>query len=47
MGDKLAVINTAGEVWARDLDLTGDTIGAGAKLTGPGLFGGPGDQFIV
>jgi hypothetical protein len=45
--DQLAVINTAGEVWTRDLDLPGGTIGAGSKLTGPGLFGGPDDQFVV
>jgi hypothetical protein len=44
-GSKLAVINTAGEVWARDLGA--NTIGLGAKLTGPGLFGAPDDQFVV
>ncbi len=46
-GAKLAVINTAGEVWARDLDLSGGNVGAGVKLSGPGLFGGPDDQFVV
>jgi hypothetical protein len=45
--EQLAVINTAGEVWTRDLDLPGGTIGVGSKLTGPGLFGGPDDQFVV
>jgi hypothetical protein len=44
---QLAVINTAGEVWARDLDLSSGNVGAGSKLTGPGLFGGPDDQFVV
>jgi hypothetical protein len=44
-GPKLAVINTAGEVWARDL--SANTVGPGMKLTGPGLFGGPDDQFVV
>jgi len=47
MANKLAVINTAGKVWARDLDLAGGKIGAGVQLTGPGLFGGPDDQFVV
>jgi hypothetical protein len=47
MADKLAVINTAGEVWARDLDLAGSKVGAGVQLTGPGLFGGTDDQFVV
>jgi hypothetical protein len=46
-GAKLAVINTAGEVWARDLDLSGGNVGEGVKLTGPGLFGGPDDRFVV
>ena len=44
---KLAVINTRGDVWARDLDLVGGTVGGGMKLSGPGLFGGPDDQFVV
>ena len=43
--DKLAVINAKGEVWVRDLSSGG--IGVGTKLTGPGLFGGPDDQFVV
>jgi hypothetical protein len=43
--DKLAVVNTAGEVWARDLST--NTIGPGVKLAGPGLLGGPDDQFVV
>lgn len=43
--DKLAVINEKGEVWARDVSR--DSIGVGTKLTGPGLFGGPDDQFVV
>src|SRR5262245_55694073 len=44
---KLAVINTRGEVWARDLDVAAGRIGDGIKLSGPGLFGGPDDQFVV
>ena len=44
-GAKLAVINASGEVWARDL--SGNSVGPGVKLTGPGLFGGPDDQFVV
>jgi hypothetical protein len=44
---KLAVINTSGQVWARDLDLVGNTVGQGVRLSGPGLFGGPDDQFVV
>ena len=42
---KLAVINTQGEVWARDL--SGNNVGPGVKLTGPLLFGGPDDQFVI
>jgi hypothetical protein len=44
---RLAVINTSGEVWARNLDLVGMTVGSGAKLIGPGLFGGSDDQFVI
>jgi len=44
-GAKLAVINASGEVWARDL--SGNSVGPGVKLAGPGLFGGPDDQFVV
>jgi hypothetical protein len=43
--DKVAVINAKGEVWARDL--SSNSIGVGTKLTGPGLFGGTDDQFVV
>jgi hypothetical protein len=43
---ELAVINTRGDVWARDLDLSGGNVGAGVKLTGPSLFGWPDDQFV-
>jgi hypothetical protein len=42
---KLAVINTQGEVWARDL--SSNDVGPGVKLTGPNLFGGPDEQFVV
>src|SRR5690349_15110687 len=42
---KLAVINTMGEVWARDLSKK--DVGPGMKLIGPGLFGGPDAQFVV
>ncbi len=44
---KLAVVNEEGEVWSRDVDLSRNTIGAGEKLAGPGLFGGPDHQFVV
>ena len=42
---QLAVINTSGEVWSRDLTPT--TVGAGQKLDGPSLFGGPDDAFVL
>jgi hypothetical protein len=45
--DILAVINTEGQVWARQLDLSGGNVGAGEEVTGPSLFGGPDDQFVV
>jgi hypothetical protein len=35
----LAVVNQAGEVWARSLNLT--SVGSGFKLAGPSIFGGP------
>jgi hypothetical protein len=41
---ELAVITQAGKVWARDLTTT--TVGPGRQLAGPGLFGGPDDQFV-
>jgi len=40
---ELAVINSDGTVWARDL--TSTSVGLGHKLNG-NLFGGPGDQFV-
>jgi hypothetical protein len=43
--NKLAVINAGGEVWVRDL--SANDIGAGSKLIGPSLFGGPDDQFVL
>ena len=43
--DKLAVINAKGQVWARDLST--NNIGAGSMLTGPSLFGGSDDRFVV
>jgi hypothetical protein len=43
--EKLAVINTTGEVWARDL--SDNTIGSGAKLAGLGLFGGSDDRYVL
>jgi hypothetical protein len=43
--DKLAVINAKGEIWARDL--SDRSISGGVKLAGPGLFGGPDDQFVI
>jgi len=42
---QLAVINTQGEVWARDV--TESTVSAGHKLSGSGLFGVPGDICVV
>jgi hypothetical protein len=42
---KLAVINTEGGVWARDL--SDNTVGPGVKLTGPSLFGGSHDRYVV
>jgi hypothetical protein len=42
---KLAVINTNGEVWARDL--SDNTIGPSVKLTGPSLFGGSDDRYVL
>src|SRR6516162_8801675 len=53
---QLAVINTAGEVYARDLTadetvypphLTATTVGPPQKLDGPSLFGGPDDAFVL
>jgi hypothetical protein len=43
---KLAVITTAGDVWARDIFPDTNTIGPGVKLNG-GLFGDHDDQFVV
>jgi hypothetical protein len=45
MPHRLAVINTQGEVWAREV--TESTISAGVKLSGPGLFGGPDDKYVI
>jgi len=45
MGWKIAVINSAGEVWARDL--SENQVGPGEKLSGPSLFGGPNDQIVL
>ena len=42
---KLAVINTEGGVWARDL--SDNTVGPGVKLTGPSLFGGSHDRKLI
>jgi hypothetical protein len=42
---KLAVINNAGEVWARDI--SAGAVGPGVKLIGPGLFGGSDEQFAL
>jgi hypothetical protein len=42
---KLAVINQAGQVWARDFNAT--TVGPGEMLQGPSLFGGPDDAFVL
>jgi hypothetical protein len=42
---KLAVINQAGEVWARDINAT--MVGAGEMLQGPSLFGGPDDGLVL
>jgi hypothetical protein len=39
------VVNTEGEVWARTVSHS--TVGAGHKLSGPGLFGGKDDRFVV
>jgi hypothetical protein len=55
--DSILVINTLGEVWAHDLSASEhnaqsscdvyDTIGAGHKLTGPTLFGGQNDKYVL
>ena len=42
---RLAVINQAGEVWARDITAT--TVSPGVKLQGPSLFGGPDDAYVL
>jgi len=39
------MINTRGEVWARDVDA--NHVGAGVKMNGPGLFGGLNDEHVV
>ena len=52
-GQRIFVVNTAGEVWAHDLSSSKpifcgiDTVGGGHKLSGPGLFGGPNDKYVV
>jgi hypothetical protein len=43
--DLLFVINTSGEVWARQI--SSSTVGAGYKLSGPALFGGANDKYVV
>jgi hypothetical protein len=43
---KLAVVTTTGEVWARDLSPDTQTIGPGVRLNG-NLFGDHDDQFVV
>ena len=43
--DLLMVINTYGEVWARNISHY--AVGPGYKLTGPKLFGGNDDRFVV
>jgi hypothetical protein len=43
--DLLMVVNTEGEVWARNISHS--TVGTGHKLSGPGLFGGKDDRFVV
>jgi hypothetical protein len=48
---RLLVVNTLGEVWAHDLSNASggvvDTVGAGYKLNGPALFGGPNDKYVI
>lgn len=44
-GNKLAVINQRGEVWARDL--YSNRVSVGVKLNGPSLFGGPDDRYVI
>jgi hypothetical protein len=53
-GNRILVINNAGEVWAhvlsRGSDPTAcmyDTVGAGQKLSGPGVFGATDDKYVV
>jgi hypothetical protein len=45
----LAVINQAGQVWARTLSSNQGmlSVGSGFLLAGPTLFGGPDDQFVL
>jgi len=43
--DLLMVINTLGDVWARNI--SHHAVGPGYKLTGPKLFGGNDDRFVV
>ena len=56
--NRILVINKQGQVWAHDLSCsippvppsascTVDTVGAGYKLNGPTLFGGPDDKYVV
>ena len=50
---RILVMNTAGEVWAHDLSRIANTecgfdgIGAGYKLSGPGLFGAPNHIYVL
>lgn len=44
-GAKLAVIDTGGEIWAKDLP--GNSVGPGVTLTGPGLFCGPDGKHVA
>jgi hypothetical protein len=44
-GGHLLVIDTLGEVWSHLISPS--TVGAGIRLNGPGLFGGPDDKYVI